>query len=154
MIEKMLAAWRDSRHNYQFVPIMASARPRVLALLSAATYSTRLSMLLGISCRVCLGQRKSSLTNGFCMLHGPSRPIIWVHFDFEAHFWQHLLLHFRVYIWDHIWEHFWAPFQYLLGNTPASILFLRAPSWLSPVIPMCALAHTHSAQSPTTLWSW
>ena len=154
MIEKILAAWRDSRHNYQFVPIIASARPRVLALLSAATYSTRLSMLLGISCRVYLGQRKSSLTNGFCMLHGPSRPIIWVHFDFEAHFWQHFLLHFRVYIWEYIWEHFWTPFEYLLRNTPASILFLHAQSWLSPVISMCALAHSQNAQSPTTLWSW
>ena len=130
---------------------MASARPRVLVLLSAATYSTRLSKLLGILCRVCLGQRKSSLTNGFCMLYGPSRPIIWVHFDFEAHFWQHFLLHFRVYIWEHIWEHFWAHFEYLLKNTPASILFLHAPSWLSPVIPMRALALSQNAQRPTTL---
>ena len=136
MIEKILAAWRDSRHNYQFVPIMVSARPRVLVLLSAATYSTRLSKLLGILCRVCLGQRKSSLTNGFCMLHGPSRPIIWVHFDFEAHFWQHFLLQFRVHISGntsgHLLSTFWATLlQVFHSSTPhhGSLLWSQCAPW-------------------------
>ena len=45
-------------------------------------------------------------------------------------------------------------FEYLLSYTPASISFLHASSWLSPVIPMCALAHSQNSLSSITLWSY